>query len=190
VASGDTDAIKEMHNGATVGLLGVVSAIKKKIDKKGRPMAFVAVEDFAGSMEVVLFASVYEKVSEVLLEDRVILFQGKLDRRDAESVPKLMGEEAHDFENSRDKLSHTLLLRVPLADSNEERLAKVRELLLRYPGKGEVVLHMELATGRRVRVRAGSARVGVHSELIESLRSLLGEDAVRWSEASTGRNGR
>jgi len=190
VATGDTAHLKGLGDGAAVALLAVISGIVKKIDKKGRPMAFVIVEDFAGTLECVLFSKVYETVHEVLEEDRVVLVRGKLDRRDPESAAKLMVEEIVDFEANRANLGHTLSLRVPLARFDEGGLEVLKKTLERYPGRGDVILHLELRTGRRVRVRVTSDRVGVHPDLLAELRSLLGADAVRLGEALNGRNGR
>jgi len=190
VASGDTARLKTMGDGAEVALLGVVAGIVRKFDKKGRPMGFVTVEDFAGTLECVLFSSVYDTAHTVLGEDRVVLVRGKLDRREPESDPKLVADEVHDFEANRANLAHTLYLKVPLAGFDDERAARLRDLLSRFPGKGDVVLHVELETGRRIRVQVGATRVGVHPDLLAGLRALLGEDAVRLGEAVRGRNGR
>ena len=120
----------------------------------------------------------------------MVLVRGKLDRREPESDPKLMAEEVHDFEANRANLAHTLYLKVPLAGFDDAQAARLRELLGQFPGRGDVVLHLELETGRRVRVQVGKTRVGVHPDLLTGLRALLGEDAVRLGEAVPGRNGR
>jgi len=190
VASGDTARLKAMGSGVEVGLLGVVTAVVRKLDKKGRTMGFLVVEDYAGTLECVLFNDVFEKVKEFLEADRVVLVRGRLDRRDPEGDPKIVAGEVYDFEASRGDLEHTLYLRVPLDGLQEERLAGLGSILERYPGRGEVVLAMETASGRRVRMKLGRYRVGVERDLLLELRGMLGEDAVRLGEAVSGRNGR
>ena len=190
VATGDIAHLKGAGDGAEVRLLAVIGGVLRKMDKKGRPMAFVTVEDFSGTMECVLFSKVYEASQAVLEEDRVVLLKGRLDRREADSDPKLMTEEVLDFESNRANLAHTLYLKMPVRGLEASRMEDLRGLLERFPGSGDVVLHLELETGRRVRVKLGSHRVGVHPDLLSGLRSLLGEDAVRLGEAANGRNGR
>ncbi len=190
VASGDTGRLKSMGSGVDVGLLGVVTSVVRKLDKKGRTMAFVVVEDYAGTLECVLFNDAFEKVKDFLEEDRVILVRGRLDRRDPEGDPKIVANEIFDFEASRGDLEHTLYLRLSLDGLEEGRLAGLGEILSRYPGRGEVVLALETGTGRRVRMKMGRYRVGVDPDLLIELRSMLGEDAVRLGEAVNGRNGR
>ncbi len=189
VATGDTGQLKAL-SGGEVKLLGVVSAVTRKVDKKGRTMGFAQVEDYAGTLEVVVFASVFEEAKEVLEEDKVVLVEGRLDRRDPDSDPKIIAEKVYDFEANRDRLAHTLYLRLPLPGMEESKLDSIGSILERYPGRGEVVLVLDTDTGRRVRLRAGKYRVGVDRDLLVELRSMLGEDAVRLGESVNGRNGR
>ena len=188
VASGDIAGLKAMLGSPEVGLLGVVTAVVRKTDKKGRTMGFVTVEDYTGTMECVLFSDVFEKAKEFLEEERVILVRGRLDRQDPGSPPKILASMVYDFEASRAELEHTLVLRVPLAGLDAGRLQALGAILDRYPGRGSVVLHLETATGRRVRMKVGRYRVGVHPDLLSELRLMLGEDAVRFGPSNNGRN--
>jgi DNA polymerase-3 subunit alpha len=190
VASGDTERLKTLPNGADVGLLGVVTAVKRRVDKKGRPFGFAQVEDYAGVVECVFFSDVFEKAKGFLEPDRVVLVRGRLDRREPEGEPKIVASEAFDFEACRGQLAHTLYVRVPLSGLEEERLAAIGRILERYPGRGDVVFHLETDTGRRVRIRSGRYKVGVHPDLLVELRAELGGDAVRLGETVNGRNGR
>ena len=52
------------------------------------------------------------------------------------------------------------------------------------------MFHLETDTGRRVRIRSGRYKVGVHPDLLVELRAELGGDAVRLGETVNGRNGR
>jgi DNA polymerase-3 subunit alpha len=188
VATGDTARIKEMAGGE-VRLLGVVTQIVRKTDKKGRGMGFVTLEDFAGTLECVLFSSVFETAKAFLIPDRVVLVRGKLDRRDPEGEPKILAEEVFDFEENRARFAHTLYVRVPLESCREDDLERIGDILGRYPGRGEVVLALETREGRRVRMRVGTCKVGVHPDLLAELRALFGEASVRLGEAVNGRNG-
>jgi len=189
VASGDTAGLKTQGSGE-VGLLGVVSSVKRKVDKKGRTMGFITMEDYAGTLECVLFADVFESAKEFLDEDRVVLVKGRLDRREPEGEPKIVATKVFDFEASRRNLEHTLYLKLPLDGLEESRLSQIGDVLGRYPGRGEVVLYMETHSGRRVRMKAKRFQVGVHPDLLSELRSMLGTESVRLGEAVNGRNGR
>jgi DNA polymerase-3 subunit alpha len=190
VATGDTARLRELSAGSDVRLLGVVSGLVRKTDKKGRSMGFLSVEDHAGSMECVLFADVFEAARSCLETDRVVLVRGHLDRRDGEGMAKIVASEVVDFETKRGDLDHTLYVRIPLVGLEERLLERIGDVLSRYPGRGVVVLSLETGTGRRVRMRAQRFRVGVHPDLLAELRGMLGQDAVRLGEATNGRRGR
>ena len=168
----------------------MVTSVNRRIDKKGRPFGFAQVEDYAGVVECVFFSDVFEKAKGFLEPDRVVLVRGRLDRREPEGEPKIVANEAFDFEACRGQLAHTLYVRVPLSGLEEERLAVIGRILERYPGRGDVVIHLETDTGRRVRMKSGRYKVGVHPDLLVELREELGGDAVCLGETVNGRNGR
>jgi DNA polymerase III subunit alpha len=187
VATGDTLRLRSLPTGSEVKLLGVVSGLVRKQDKKGRPMGFLTVEDYAGNLECVLFADLFESARSFLDPDRVVLVRGRLDRREAEGEPKIVAAQVADFETSRSALEHTLTLSVPLASLGEPELGRIQDILARYPGRGDVVLSLEAPTGRRVRMRCLRFRVGIHPDLLAELREMLGQEAVRLGEAGNGR---
>jgi len=190
VATGDTLRLRALPTGSEVKLLGVVSNLVRKTDKKGRPMGFLTVEDYAGSLECVLFADVFDSARGFLDPDRVVLVRGRLDRREAEGDPKIVAGQVADFENNRAALAHTLYLNVPLVDLGEPQLERLMDILARYPGRGDVVLSLVAPTGRRVRMKCQRMRVGIHPDLLTELRDILGQDAVRLGEAVNGRTAR
>ena len=78
----------------TVG--GIVTSLRRTATKKGDPMAFLALEDLTGSVEVVLFPKLYAQLDKDLVAtDRMVLVRGKVswrgERRPAEAED---GEDA------------------------------------------------------------------------------------------------
>lgn len=68
---------------AKVKVGGIVASIRKVFTKKGNnEMAFVTLEDRTGSLDLVVFPRLYAQVKDILLKDRVIVVEGKLDKRD------------------------------------------------------------------------------------------------------------
>jgi DNA polymerase-3 subunit alpha len=153
-------------------------------------MGFLTVEDYAGSLECVLFADVYENAKGFLDADRVVLVKGRLDRREAEGEPKIVAGQVADFEANRSALAHTLYLNVPLANLDEPDLERLMGILARYPGQGDVVLSLVALTGRRVRMKCQKHKVGIHPDLLTELRDILGQESVRLGEAGNGRTAR
>jgi DNA polymerase-3 subunit alpha len=53
--------LSELSEGTSAKVVGVVSTSKTIVGKNKRPMAFITLEDFSGSVECVVFSDLYEK---------------------------------------------------------------------------------------------------------------------------------
>ncbi len=77
---------------------GLVSQVKKIVTKNGQSMLFVQIEDFSPRpMEVVVFARTLEKTALVWQDGNVVVLEGKISLRDAET--KLICERAQVLES-------------------------------------------------------------------------------------------
>jgi len=70
---------------STVRVAGVVSRLKQIVTKKAQQMAFCQFEDLAGSVEVVVFPTVFEKTREYWEESAVLIVEGKLNDKDGDT---------------------------------------------------------------------------------------------------------
>ncbi len=73
-------------DGKQVKYVGIITSIKKKYTKNNTLMAFATIEDLYGSLEVIIFDSCYTKSSNSLLEDNIVLVEGRLSMREDEDV--------------------------------------------------------------------------------------------------------
>lgn len=55
---------------------GIIADVKIHYPKSGRPMAFVTLEDLTGSVEVIVFASAYEKYGTILMIGNKVFIDG------------------------------------------------------------------------------------------------------------------
>jgi DNA polymerase-3 subunit alpha len=79
----------EIRDGMDVVMAGIVTGKRTLVTKKGQMMAFIALEDLYGSVEVIVFPRTYERCSGILEEDNVLVVTGRLDMKE-EGVPKLL----------------------------------------------------------------------------------------------------
>jgi DNA polymerase-3 subunit alpha len=77
-ALGSEAAVKE---GSEIRVGGMIADIRQIFDKKGNPMAFVKLEGFGGTMEVVVFASVMKDCAQHLRKENVVMISGKASMR-------------------------------------------------------------------------------------------------------------
>jgi DNA polymerase-3 subunit alpha len=71
-----------------VRVAGLVTRIRHHQTKSGKAMAFVSLEDLQGSVELVVFPKVWERFSNVIDFDRIVLVEGRIDLGGAE--PKVL----------------------------------------------------------------------------------------------------
>ncbi len=78
----------------SIGTLGgLVTVIQRRLDKNGRPWAIITLEDLSGTTEILCFAKVWGKVSEMVQEDGKFLITGRLTVDSRGGRPNQGGEE-------------------------------------------------------------------------------------------------
>ena len=88
-------------DGQNIKFVGIISKVKKKFTKRNTTMAFVTIEDFYGSTELIIFDGVYQKMSNIIIEDNIIFVDGRLSIREDEPV-KIVASNIREFsENER-----------------------------------------------------------------------------------------
>ena len=80
------------RDGEIVSVGGIVGAIKQLTTKKGEPMVFMRLDDLAGSVEVVVFNSVYGASRDLVKLDNVLVVKGRVDHKQ-EGETKLIAME-------------------------------------------------------------------------------------------------
>ena len=73
--------IDEEMAGQKVVIAGIVPWVRPHITKKGDPMAFVQLEDLQGSIEIIVFPSIYEKTRELWQADKILVVRGRVDAK-------------------------------------------------------------------------------------------------------------
>jgi DNA polymerase-3 subunit alpha len=93
------EELKETQTTRTIKTGGMIAQVKKIFTKKSNAeMAFVTVEDqFGRQMECVVFPKTFEQSRQLLINDTVILINGKLDFKDEQ--PVILVETVQKFYN-------------------------------------------------------------------------------------------
>ena len=69
-------------DGQNVKFAGIINSIKKKYTKNNKIMAFVTLEDLYGNMEVIVFENAYQTAGSSLMEENIVLVEGRLSIRE------------------------------------------------------------------------------------------------------------
>ena len=102
----------DLEDGKIVKFAGIITKIKKKFTKNNKIMAFVTVEDLFGSLEVIIFESCYNRFSNLLVEENIIVVNGRISIKDdtdisiiAENISELKGQNKKHLEINLNKLT-------------------------------------------------------------------------------------
>lgn len=167
----ETERAKVEDNSyVTIG--GMITNKVVKTTKTNKTMAFITVEDLAGSVEVLVFPRDYEKNRELLIQDAKIYVQGRASIGD-DPVGKVICERIIPF----DALPKQVWLQFADKESFMELEAGVMDCLRLSEGSDNVVIY--LAREKAKKVLPANWNVGLNPRLYEELSQIVGENNVK-----------
>jgi DNA polymerase-3 subunit alpha len=166
--------LERRRDGDVVTVGGIVGALRQTTTKKGEPMVFMRLDDVSGSVEAIVFNSVYGAARDLLEADRILVVKGRIDHKEGET--KIIAMEVAPFESMPERSEVRLKL-----DARKAPAGTIRELagLLReYPGEAAVLAAIETSTGPLTLAFGPDFRVRPEPDFFAEVKSLLGEAAI------------
>lgn len=124
--------IKERNkfiDGQDVKIAGIISSVKKKYTKNNKIMVFLTIEDLYGTAEIIVFEQTYLKAQDILLEENIVVIDGRLSIREDDAT-KIVAKEIKNFGEAKPKM-----LTLNITDSTEEQKAKLRGAIKFFNGE-------------------------------------------------------
>ncbi len=162
---------EERADGSTVTISGLVTAVQRKITKKGDAWAMVTLEDLDGAIEVLLFPSSYQLASPHLVPDAIITVKGRLSR--SKDTPELHGQEVSVPSLERGP-SGPVVISMPSTRCTGPVVEQLRGVLGDHPGVTEVRLRLLTREATTVMRLDDRLRVTPGPALYADLKQLLG----------------
>jgi len=135
-----TADLPDTPDGESVALGVVVTAAKEKVSKKGGRVAILTVEDLTGSVDVLVFGEVLDKMAPWLSQPSLPLWL-KGDVIQEERGAKLVAREVAPLGTSLPRWPSRLDLRLRAATVTLEQLLALKEVLSRHQGTVPAYLH-------------------------------------------------
>ncbi len=161
----------------------VVTAVKRQISKKsGKEYARIVLEDFHGTAEAIVFPESWARLNQVIVDDAAVLLTGGYSTRDRgeDRVPFVV-ETARPLADLRRTGSVGIALCWAASGAPEPALLRsAAAVCAGHPGPAPVYIEWSDGNGEAVRLRARGMKVEPVEDVVQSLRSLLGADAVRY----------
>ena len=152
---------------------GVVADIQQRYTRKGDRMLILQLEDFTGSVEVVVFARTLAETEVQVVPGEIYTINCRITTRDDDDL-RVIGQEITKPRISNDDLP--LRLAAEMSRITESTVGKLKSVLAGHPGETEVYLH--LRNGQRETVVRLGARVAIRSGLYAEVKMVLGTDSV------------
>ncbi len=173
---------------------GMVKAVKHHITKtKQEKMAFITLEDMQGEVDVLVFPKMYQENIRYLEEDKIIVIKGRVSKKDDRVSFK--AEEIFDADETVEKLTETVVIKLNAVAFSEERMHRLRQLLSDHQGDAAVMFEVEMPSKFVVKMSAGSDfRVKPSFGLFKDIENIFGEKRfdvkVKTEELQDNGNGR
>ncbi len=155
---------------AKYSILGIVTSVRSIFTKKGRPMAFLQIEDYNGAIEVVVFSDQWEQHREEIDVDGIIACSGRVDL--SRGDPKFIVESILQPEELKEIETREIHIRLERNTMSEEELYNLRSYLFDHKGTCPLYLHLNNANGKRETVIKASSQITLSSsrDVLEELR--------------------
>ncbi len=174
----DTIRIREADDKAPVRIGGFISSSKVIRTRNDEPMGFITVEDIHGSVEVVVFPSVYKECADLMTSDTAILVQGQAQVE--EKGVKILADAIIPMEKAEETWTVEIRLMVNPEITDRETLTRVHQTLKRYPGPCKGFVHVCLgAQAEAVVAMAEDFCIQYCDAMIREVNSIFGYDAVQ-----------
>jgi DNA polymerase III subunit alpha len=173
---GDAESIKE---GSIVRVCGIVTSIKKKIDKRGNTMAFITIEDFSGKGECVVFSDAYRHHEQLLIDDAMIMVVGK--GEPSGNSLKVIVNDIHPIEKVKEIFGKSVIFTINLDSAGENTISGLREILERYRG-GSCTCYFNITGSHNIEQRvfySTTYTVQPAEAFFKEVRELPGIDGVK-----------
>ena len=155
---------------------GLISNITAKLTKNNQNMAFVTLEDLYGTVEIIVFPTIYQNVKPYLIEDNGLYVKGRA------SVSEESGKLIAEYIVPIDQIPKEVWIQTENIGEFTDKQQDLYKIIRKYPGKDEIVIFSkkEKAIKRLPTYENISAKNDVFSEL----KSLFGEKNVKVREKS------
>ena len=161
----------KLMNGSKQTIGGLISNIKVITTGSGQQMAYLTIEDFVGSVEVIMFARNYQKYKRLFDTTNKVFVTGRI-QADADKPARLTADSVVSF----DSVPRRLWLRFDSFAEYETHRDELTDIFKESDGKDTVTIYC-VAEKQRIALPQSQC-VKVTSDLLYILKSKYGEKNV------------
>jgi DNA polymerase-3 subunit alpha len=176
-ANVNSETLGETPEGQSVRMGGALRPLKILKTKKGDMMAFAALEDKKGSVEVVIFPELYQEVHYLLNADAPVILQAEVQKR--ENNVKLLAEQIVPIDKAEAEWTASIVITMAAKGADTSVLERLKGLLHRFAGTCSVFLEITVEDGSSVVIQLSQDElVSPDPLLFQEVEALLGQNAI------------
>ncbi|MFB9906856.1 DNA polymerase III subunit alpha [Allokutzneria oryzae] len=161
-----------------IAIAGMISAMERRVNKKGEPWAICTVEDLDASVEVLFFPKSYSVLSEELVEDAAVAVKGRVNWREEKMSIFGSGLVTLDIAEADLTQDPPLVIKLMASKVNATLVEDLKHTLKAHPG--ETPVHLKIQNNRRAFTLAvdDGFRISTSGAFMGELKALLGAGCV------------
>lgn len=161
-------------NGKGARICGLISDIRTRLDRRENTIAFVKVEHYMGSVEVIFWSDAYKKFADVLKPDAIVVVVGKCEVS-GEAV-KITADDVMTIEQAEKKLARGYVVCIRPGEHSDEQLQALKQFCNTSDAQDQlsfVVMHPE---GKRL--YSTMSKIKYSQQTTKALFEIFGESNV------------
>ncbi len=176
VQLGEPDTFTQEDN---VRACGVITEVKTKIDKSGRKMAFIKLDDFTGSCECLMFSKIYEEFGKCIEKENTVLVKGRPESS-GDSI-KLHIEEAFPLSEAKQMLANNIIVYLDSEKHDKDTLLSLKNIFNENKGSVQVYLCINNSGKGIEKYMLPDIKIDLNDEIISKMTELLKENSFRYT---------
>ncbi len=157
---------QKRNEGDSVSLAGIILSNTVRLSKKNERFSIIKLEDLRGSIEIPIYAKLYEEVKELLEEDEPVRITGRVNFRDDEV--RLVADKVQLISQLREEFCKCVTIDILEEQLTPQSLNTFRELLLTSPGKASIHVQIHTAGESTVKI-ALPENIAIVPKLVDGL---------------------
>ena len=165
----------KFKDGQNVKYAGTITSVKKKYTKRNTIMAFVTVEDLYGSAEIVVFDSVFSRCDNILVEENIVLVEGRLSIKEDEDARIIVQniKEFSEENNTGDNIRKNTVL-IDITELNETQKERLKGAIRFFSGDR---VNMKISVLDKAQEKPCGA-IYLTEAILEQFKEIVGEENV------------
>lgn len=197
IANCTVENLSDRKKSEQVSIAGLITNCKKIITRSNQAMAFLTLEDFTGTVEVIVLPKVYETAMGLLKEDELVVVRGSIDFKDKFSLNSEEAEFievkvlANDIKLLKDYFKYARFsdlsynkdkdlkgYHIRIHPYQQVFLKDLKEIIKRNKGRDEVYLHLEGGAKDKTLIKLGEEYKVAGEGFLKETEELLGKGLV------------